>query len=224
MLKEVWRDIPGYEGCYQASNKGQIRSLPRNGTVKYKKILKPELVNGYQQVCLSINNVNKKEKVHRLVGRSFILNSKNKPCINHKDFNKTNNCIENLEWCTYRENTKHAINGKRICFFGENAPNAKLTDNNVEQIKHNYQKWKSIKRKHDKIYSQSAIAKKYKVSQASIWYILNNKTSCGVFGDKIRKHYKNGQKIIKKYKDFSQKNLAKKYNVSQVTISKRLCN
>ena len=102
---EIWKDIPDYEGLYQASNLGNIKSLKKN------IILRQNGDNyGYMQVILYNGETRKTGKVHRLVGKAFIENPENKPQINHKDGNKKNNHVSNLEWLTNRENKKHAIN------------------------------------------------------------------------------------------------------------------
>ena len=98
---EEWRDIDGYEGKYQVSNLGRVRS-------KYK-ILKPNNVKGYLYVYLRKNNKSKALKVHRLVAEAFLVNEKNKPQVNHIDGNKENNNVNNLEWCTNKENMNHAV-------------------------------------------------------------------------------------------------------------------
>lgn len=101
-MKEIWKDIPGYEGLYQASNLGRIRSLIRN------KILIGGIKNGYREVILCKNGKRKYMLVHRLIAQTFLENKKNKPQINHIDGNKHNNNVNNLEWCTRSENMKHA--------------------------------------------------------------------------------------------------------------------
>ena len=98
-MKETWKDIEGYEGLYQVSNLGKVRSLRKN------IILKNQITsNGYEMVVLSINNIHKYFLIHRLVANAFILNPDNLPQVNHKDENKTNNCVDNLEWCTPKYN------------------------------------------------------------------------------------------------------------------------
>ena len=110
MNKEIWKDIKDYEGFYQVSNLGNVRSVPRNGTVKYYKILKPNNVKGYYQVTLQKKGKKKIYKVHRLVAKTFIKNTYNKREVNHIDGNKLNNAVTNLEWVTAKENSNHRVN------------------------------------------------------------------------------------------------------------------
>lgn len=115
-MKEIWKDIKGYEGCYQISNLGNTKSLERyvntNGNSKRlvkEKILKKTIDNtGYYVVSLWKNNKHSRPHVHRLVAETFIINQNNKPYINHIDGDKLNNNINNLEWCTPKENNIHA--------------------------------------------------------------------------------------------------------------------
>ena len=117
MNKEIWKDIPNYEGLYQVSNLGRIKSLQRKqycpktnkiNIIKKERILKQHNSKGYNFVILYKNNNIKNNLVHRLVANAFIDNFKNYSYINHIDGNKSNNKVENLEWCTASENTKHA--------------------------------------------------------------------------------------------------------------------
>ena len=115
--KEVWKDIEGFKGYYQISNKGRVKRLPYEYDMYYggvaKKpggVLKERLgTNGYPMACLCMEGKDYYRIVHRLVAQAFIPNPENKPEVNHKDGVKTNNNVENLEWVTRQENIDHAI-------------------------------------------------------------------------------------------------------------------
>ena len=104
MKKEYWKPVVGYEGLYEVSNWGRVKSI-RFGK---ERILKPGTCGrGYLFVNLCKNGKVKLYYVHRLVAESFIPNPNNYPIINHKDENKTNNSVGNLEWCSYRYNNTY---------------------------------------------------------------------------------------------------------------------
>lgn len=120
MKNEIWKDVPNYEGLYQVSNYGRLKSLEKSvkfysGYAKKKCerkyperiICKNHIANGYLQLELYKNGKAKKIKMHRLVAETFIPNPNNYPCVNHKDENKLNNCVDNLEWCTYSYNNSY---------------------------------------------------------------------------------------------------------------------
>lgn len=108
MSIEIWKDITGYEGLYQASNFGNIKSLKRN--TAHERILKPRVdKGGYLYVGLTKNGITKTYKVHRLIGLTFIANPKNKYSINHINGNKQDNNVENLEWASAKEQAIHAV-------------------------------------------------------------------------------------------------------------------
>lgn len=103
---EIWKDITGYEGLYQVSSTGRVRRLFKNKV----NVLKGRMTqDGYRGVILSKHQVKKHCRVHRLVAEEFIANPENKPQVNHKDRNKLNNNVSNLEWVTACENTEHCI-------------------------------------------------------------------------------------------------------------------
>lgn len=116
---EIWKDVVGYEGYYQVSNFGNIRSVDRViysdklhiGTKRElkSKMLKPYVnSHGYLALTLTKNSNEKSVRVHRLVAEAFIKNPNNYDQINHIDGNKTNNKVENLEWCNNQHNVNHA--------------------------------------------------------------------------------------------------------------------
>ena len=121
---EIFRDIKGYEGLYQVSNKGTIVSLNYNRKNMVKR-LKPFISKfGYTEVKLYDNGKRKGFRVHRLVAEAFIPNPNNLPQVNHKDEDKTNNCVENLEWCDCEYNIKYGthIQRQREKMSGKNHP------------------------------------------------------------------------------------------------------
>ena len=114
-MKEEWKDIIGYEGYYQISNLGRVKSLEREVKCAYnsKRLVKERIMkcnkdkDGYLLVLLAKESKNKYFKVHRLVGIHYIDNPDNLPQINHKDENKQNNTVDNLEWCTNKYNNNY---------------------------------------------------------------------------------------------------------------------
>jgi len=107
---EIWRDIKGYEGLYQVSNLGRVKSLGRQHGFLYKqdRIMKPFKTKfNYYKINLYKNGVKKNFFIHRLVALAFIPNPNNYPVINHKDENPSNNYVDNLEWCTVKYNSNY---------------------------------------------------------------------------------------------------------------------
>lgn len=125
MEKEIFKDIPGFEGLYQVSNYGRVLALDYN---KWKndidtvnegiiKILKLHInKNGYVTVRLSKNRKSKQYSVHRLVALTFLENKNNLPEVNHKDRNKENNYVGNLEWINHKNNSRHAMKKRIGCY------------------------------------------------------------------------------------------------------------
>lgn len=169
-----WRDIDGYEGFYQVSNTGLVRSIPKaytgpKNSLRYTKggILKgKENSTGYLRVHLyNKEHVGKDFFVHRLVANAFLPNPNNLPCVNHKNSIRKDNAQDNLEWCTNSENQIHA---HEIGFqlIGGNKPASKLTANDVIKIKQML-----ITKK-----SYAKIAKIFNVSSQVIFQINNGLT------------------------------------------------
>lgn len=113
-MEEVWKDVVGYEGLYRVSNYGKVMTLGKyvathNGTRIHqrpsKELSQSMNIHGYMKVMLYLNGHRKEWAVHRIVALAFIENPENKPCVNHIDNNRANNVVENLEWCTYQENS-----------------------------------------------------------------------------------------------------------------------
>lgn len=146
MENEIWKDVVGYEGLYQVSNLGRVKSLARtvirsNGVPLYckEKVLKTAKISGYPLVDLRKKGNRKVIQVHRLICLAFLPNPENKPQVNHKNGVKTDNRLENLEWATRSENSKHAFLiglNKPNMLKGEKIGTSKLTEKQVIQIKH----------------------------------------------------------------------------------------
>lgn len=113
-MKEIWKDIEGYEGLYQVSNLGRVKSLPRlvynhTGYINRGEVILKQSTycKYYKQVSLYRDDSWESHTVHRLVAQAFIPNPSSLPQINHKDENPSNNCVENLEWCTAKYNMNY---------------------------------------------------------------------------------------------------------------------
>lgn len=131
---EIWKDIDGYEGIYQVSSLGRIKSF---SMVNKGKIRKPNVDRyGYVHVNLSKDGKVKNPTIHRLVAFAFLKEHAENKFINHKDGNKSNNSIENLEWCSHKENISHAHG---LCLYdsikGENSKVCKYSDDLIIKLK-----------------------------------------------------------------------------------------
>lgn len=154
-----------FPNIYEVSNKGNVKLLRSN------KITKGSINNyGYKFITGKFNKYRTTLLVHRLVANAFIPNPNNLPYINHKDGNKENNNVENLEWCTHSENMKHAVKIGLVTNCtkkGEQHNASKLTNRQVLSIREDYK---------NKVGSMRYLANKYKCSVGSISDIINNKT------------------------------------------------
>lgn len=173
-----WGEVEGYEDCYQVNPYGIVRSLPRNIEVnnngrRYTKRIKSsilKLINhsaGYKQVALTKNGKTKLYFVHRLVAKAFIPNPDKLECVNHKDENKANNRVSNLEWCTYKYNntygtTQQRANAKKI------GVSRTLTTDEIDYIKEHY-----IPR--DREYGMRGLGRRFGVNHKVIQYALSER-------------------------------------------------
>lgn len=216
MEKEIWRDITGYEGRYQISSFGRIKSFWRGA----ERILKAEISrNGYLRVDLRSHGSHKHFCVHRLVANAFVDNPNLKPQINHRDGNKLNNQASNLEWVTATENIRHAIE-EGLRPSGENCFNARLT---AEQVVFIRDECKNL--------TQKQVAAMFNVNPATINEIRLGKTYRNA-GGTIRKSEFHKPPIyltetqkqeirqmhIKGDRKFGARALAKKYGTAEPTI------
>ncbi|HHP7503350.1 TPA: NUMOD4 domain-containing protein [Staphylococcus aureus] len=169
--KEIWKDIKGYEGYYQISNKGRVKSLDRfvkndgSNIVRFfkGKILKQTLnTYGYPRVSFSRNNINEKFLVHRLVVQAFLSDFNSALEVNHKDGVKTNNTIGNLEMVTTLDNIRHAHHTGLVKKYGK-----KLNKDDVLTIRKLYANKPEL--------THQEIADRYGVSDVTVSKILRNK-------------------------------------------------
>ncbi len=170
-MKEIWKDIPDYIGIYQVSNLGQVKSLDRtitkgnNFTQKCKGKILSKWINGrgYANTVLWKDGTQKTFRIHRLVCIMFLENPLDKEQVNHKDGNKLNNCVDNLEWCTNLENIRHAYKtGLKTGNLGTINGSSKLTEEEVISIRNSSK-------------SSETLAYLYKVNTSTITRIKSRK-------------------------------------------------
>lgn len=172
-IEEIWKDIKDFEGMYQVSNLGRIRSLDRVIFNKQNKLLrKCKLMttslnsSGYPHVRLSKDGKGTTFRIHRLVAIHFLENPNNYEIVNHIDSNKTNNKISNLEWCSELDNRLHARNIFNDTAYGEECNLSVLTEDQVREIRANGKMG----------LTNAQIGEKYGVSHETIRCILNGKS------------------------------------------------
>ena len=171
-MKEEWKDIEGYNGFYQVSNFGQVKSTGGQcGTVKRKEKLRSLSFthDGYLKVRLIYRGKDQTVRVHRLVAETFIPNPDNKATVNHIDGNKQNNSVVNLEWVNRNEQMLHAYNsGLKTSIIGSFNTNSKLTDEQVREIRKSYVPY-------SRNFGTVALAKKYGVTNRVVGLVVRNK-------------------------------------------------
>ena len=162
---EIWRDVIGYEGIYQVSNLSRVKSFYGNKA----RILKHHIdIDGYAIVALSQNSKDKTFGVHVFVARAFIDNPDNKPLVHHQDSNRLHSCIWNLEWVTFSENNRYAVqHGSRK--RGSASSCAKLTKEQAEEVLRLYVKGSSE-------FGCYGLAKRFNVHPMTINSIVRGKT------------------------------------------------
>lgn len=168
----MWKGIKGYENKYQVSDDGKVRSLQRhinngsaNGMTLACRILKQtKNPHGYYQVSLMNNGIRSVRYVHRLVAEAFIQNTNDLPVVNHIDGNKSNNCVDNLEFVSYHSNNQHAYD-TGLHKKGNDHYRSVLSDSDVKQI-----------RREGKYTTYEKIGNKYNVSKATIRDVLTGRT------------------------------------------------
>lgn len=175
MEKEILKDIKGFEGKYQVSNLGNVKSLSRViGTFfHHDRILKQSKTkDGYLKVRLSDKSSNQDttQRVHRLVATAFISNPNHLETFNHKDGNKENNCVSNLEWMDRHNQLKHAYRLElKKSIKGSSNIQSKLSDDDIRYIRKHYIK-------QSKEFGTVALSRKFNVTNRDIGLIVNNKS------------------------------------------------
>lgn len=189
-MREVWKDVKGYEGLYMVSDTGKLWNCKRKIIMKTSKDR-----NGYLKTVLTKRGDRKNVSIHRLIASAFILNEENKPYVNHIDEVKTNNHYKNLEWCTPTENYYHGTNPKRI-------KQTQLTS--VRYINHN--------KKMAKIYSKPLVAVHTKTNETLYFESGKHAERQGFHSGCIRACVNGKRKTHKGYKWYKQSDFEQKEN------------
>lgn len=208
----IWKKIPGFSN-YRVSQTGCVRSFARS---VYKDLVQLTDKQGYKYVCIvSDSKKNFHAMVHRLVAIAFIPNPENKPQVNHKDGNKANNTVENLEWCTAKENVEHSYN-TNLAHIGTKRHNAKLTKEQVIEIR---------KCGLNKTETYESLAKRFNIDASTIHDAAVGESYKDVDYPTVPirrpKEYPDTfvQQLINECSQYSQRVVGKRHGLSQQTVS-----
>ena len=200
-MMEEWRAVPGYEGLYEVSNIGNVRNVRRNTLLRLTKTN-----NGYIRVGLCKNGIKTGFQVHRLVAQAFIPNPNNLPQVNHLDENKTNNNVDNLEWCTAKYNLSYGT--ARTRSINTKIKNGYVNEENIGLSKEEYSK-KYYEENREKIREKIREYKKKnreKIRENKKEYREKNREK---IREHMREYYENNKE---KYKEYYEKNKGRKIN------------
>ena len=187
---EEWKEIPGYEGLYEVSNKGNVRNVRRNTLLRLTKTN-----YGYIRIDLCKNGIKTSLSVHRLVAETFIPHPDNLPMINHKDEDKTNNRVENLEWCDAKYNINFGT--ARIRSINTKIKNGYVNEENVGLSREEYMK---------KYYEEN----REKIREQNREYRKKNREKKREY---MREYY---EKNKEKYKEYYEKNKGRKEKINKM--------
>jgi hypothetical protein len=166
-MEEIWKDVHGFEGRFKISNLGNVLSI--NGRYKGERILNIHVdQTGYHFTTLRMTPLKRQVRVHQLVAEHFVFKPEglSNPCVNHKDGDKLNNHVDNLEWVSMRDNSAHAVETGLHDLKGSRHPNSKLTEVSVINMRDMYKTGK---------YSHSQIGKLYGVTREQARDVINRK-------------------------------------------------
>ena len=163
---EIWRDVVGYEGLYMVSNMGRVLRILKNRKRLLKRCIDKK---GYAYIHLSQKGTIKHCKVSILVAKAFLPNPKNKPVVHHRDRNRANDCVENLEWVTYSENSRYIVKRSKSTKPSWMRSRSKLTPEQVRYIREHYIKGNPE-------FNAKSLAIKFNVGQTTIYSVIHNKS------------------------------------------------
>lgn len=205
--KDVWKHIKGFEDHYLISSRGRIKSLKGNKVRALKSTKNPK---GYLQIGLYLEGKHFNKTIHQLVAINFIRNPNNYPTVNHKDGDKLNNSVDNLEWCSISYNVKHSFLTGLQCSKGTNNPYHKLSDKEISAIREDFKIIKVTKKE---------ICEEYGIDRHTLRRALVKGTSSRISNkdiSKIKSRLKYHRKVLEVLSD--------KYKIHRSTIHRIVTN